>query len=248
MNRLLTTFATGALLSVMSAYAAEPIPYFNPCDDLNTVTTTPNVYGTTTKNWERYSHTMVEGVSDYGLRVAPANTSTSVVGTAWLFTPELDLQAGKIYKISVDNWLQTATGTRVVEGYLCDSPAATANKTLLYKRSDLAVLATARTTGILTNTAYVKSDGTKKYVGVSNLCAGNYRFFYVDNIKVEEASPLMAKAVSDLKLTNPATQENPISKKVTGSFTAPAVNVVGDALTSLSSVKVFRNGSFLVKE
>lgn len=250
MNRLLTTLAVGALASAMTAYAAEPIPYFNPCDDVNTVKTTPNVYNTTTKNWERYSHTTTNGVSDYGLRVAPANTGISVTPTAWLFTPELALEDGKIYKISVDNWLQTyrTTGAWTVVGYLCDGQSADANKTQIYKRTDLRALTTMRNNGTLTNSTYVKSDGTKRYVGIENQCKGNYGYFYVDNIKVEEVSPLKAAAPSNLALTNPSTQENPISKKVSGSFIVPSENIVGDPLTSISSVKVLRNGNVVIKE
>ncbi|MCM1522160.1 MAG: choice-of-anchor J domain-containing protein [Muribaculaceae bacterium] len=221
MQRHLLSFVVASLAAAFGTSAAETLPYLNPGEDLTTVT----VQGHGSKKWSTYKKVAAQGLS---FRIDPVNTST--VGDAWLWTPELPIENGKYYEVSTMSCVQTKNGTLEFEVYLCSSPTSTSSKTLVATHT-----ITSGTT-FDTYTTYIKGDASKPYVGFHNICKGNYRFFYLDDISVKEIDGTVPGQVTDLTAVNTSL------KNVTVSFTLPQKTIVGETLSSISDVVLYRNG------
>ena len=221
MQRLLLPIVMATFTAAIGASAAETLPYINPGEDLSTVT----VQGHGSKSWDIYQKVVAQGKS---FRIAPVNTST--VGDAWLWTPALPLEEGKYYEISALSCVQSKNGTLQYEVYLCSSPASTASKTKLATHD-----ITSGTT-FATYSTYVKGDASKPYVGFHNICKGNYRFFYLDDITVREIDGTVPGEATSLSAVNTSL------KDVTVTFTLPQKTIVGETLPSISDVVLYRNG------
>lgn len=235
MKRTLTQLSVIAGMFLAAAppgQAAAPLPYYNPCDDLTTVTVVDNG----NKKWATYNRGTLNE-PDYYFRHAPNGTGTSTVATGMLWTEELAFEAGKIYEISVDLCVWTTKPQTKGVIALYESPSeSSASTTLLTVQP----LPTKTTKGPLPNSkCYIKATAsTPRYLSIANRGGGSYSWFMVDNISVREVDPEMPKAAENLKLTAGQNEKN-----VSVSFTLPKQNVAGEQLAKLQEVRLMRDKS-----
>ncbi len=157
----------------------------------------------------------------------------------WLITPGINLKAGKTYNVS---FRARANGTKFHERI----------EAKWGKAATVAGMSNNLTDGVkeLVNKTFQKfekqikpTEDGKYYFGFHAVSEKDKFYLYVDSISVElEAEQTAPAAVTDLKATADATG----ALKATIEFKAPAKNIKGDALTSISKIEVKR-GNTLVK-
>lgn len=235
-----------AALAFPSIKAAEPIPYYNPCEDINTITWVRDVGGYGTSDWAVYSYgtgTSANPAFSYvpGYR---GNYEYSLGST--VFTKELDIKDGKVYKMSLvyGSWY-TATAVRQ---YVKFNVALYKEPKYEYKDDpNLFTEVFVKEQGDAFNsstrpsyTFFFKGDSSRPYVGIGNRGSGNVTRVGLDDIRIVEVDALTPDVVTGLTGTVDG-------KDVALNFTLPKTNVVGDALSNIETVKLLRDGT-VIKE
>ena len=212
--------------------AAEPIPYFNPGEDLSTI---EGVNEGTSSNYIWHLYTLSNPNKVF--RIKPSSTSTTYVGKGAIFTKELDFKADKSYEISVDVAAWAARDQSKAIIMLSKSVETDpAEKVVLH---EIAPVPAKTSTALTTYKAYYSPTADTPWrVGVRNAGGGNISWFMVDNFRVREIDEMMPSAATGLT----AAAEG---KTVTVSFTTPTLSVVGKPLASLAKVCVLRDGRAL---
>lgn len=228
-KRLLSVgLMTGAMtLACLPSWGAPvPIPYFNPCEDISTVT----VYDDGTTANQKWHLNVWNGKI---FRHSPKESSNAYISKATLWTPELDLQPGKTYEIKADLGVWNASAYSRGELALYRTPDLDSDKLLL---SSVASVPVKGSNTLTTCAAYIKADAnTPRYFGIGNRGGGNISFFMLDNISVREVDEMMPRAATGLTASVDG-------RNVSGSFTAPLKNVTGQDLSGIQSVILKRNG------
>ena len=164
--------------------------------------------------------------------------NSSLAMDAWLITPAVKLEAGKMYKISVDARANSSNWAERFELCVGTEPTAEAMTENVVEKTEL-TSTTAETFG---DYFIPKTTGTY-YVGIHGCSDADAYYIYFDNLTIEAGlSTAAPTAVTKLKVANDPTG----ATNATVSFTAPKKTIAGDKLTALEKIEVKR-GDVLVK-
>ena len=156
---------------------------------------------------------------------------------AWLFTPALNLEAGKAYEFSFATWAGSLRyGNERVEVYMGTSPTVEAMAVMVADATEVDV---DKANPMIVSGMLVPSADGEYYVGIHAISDADHHFLYADDISV--SAPFASGAsdiVTDFKAV-PARDGNP---DVTISFKAPTTTVLGKRLTSINTIEVSRDG------
>lgn len=150
----------------------------------------------------------------------------------WLFSPPVIMKPGRMYNISATVNNYSLANERAELGF--GALPLGASMTVVSDRYTL------RTTEPVTIEAHVKVDTEGKYyMGVHGCSAADCMYLYAANLSITEG-PLLGTpgAVTDLSIT-PGAQG---ALEATISFKAPVTTVDGAALSSISSIDIYRDG------
>lgn len=231
---------------VTSALAQkESIPYYNPGEDISTVTTVLDAtYTDKCTAWSVYTIGM-GNQANKAFSYVPGyrgNYDWTAGGTLW--TKALDIKDGYAYKVTVVMG-STFNGYNydLVRPYtqhniaLYASPDRNASQTEIYKEKGVGPFDTSNRP---TYTAYFKGDSSKPYLGFGNRGGGNVSRFNIDDIRVVEVDKLTPLPISGLSAS-------PEGKSVSIQFTLPTKSVIDEDLSSIATVRLWRDG-IVIKE
>lgn len=232
--RLKTLLLSAALLVSLPGWSQAvstggSLPYYNPGDDLETVTTSPDG----SNQWVVYDY--YPATQEKAFSVQPSSTSTSYASTATLWTKSLAVKSGSVYKLTLVMGPWTSRAQSKGEVALYASPSVSAAKSVLFSQENMS---TFNNNNRPSYTIYFKGDPAKPYLGVGNRGGGSIGRFGVDDIRVIEIDPQTPAAPKNLKATASG-------KDIAISVTLPSANVVGDALTGIQSVRLLRDGKLI---
>lgn len=214
-----------AAIGCVDVMAAVPLPYYNSCMSLEGMTCEPNPG----RNW---GVDVSDGNGIFSIR--PRNSSTDHNAYIWL--PAIQFENEGTYRFGIDaRTLRSVPGK--FELVISDKPSSNGNVTVLKP-------ATQCYTMFGPNDCFYNCKATgEMYLGVHVISPAAADVFYIDNIWVEEVSPRVPQAVSNLKAT-PATGG---SKKVDISFTTPSRRASGARVGALTAVSLYCDGEFAGK-
>lgn len=230
--------------AIQSGWAVEPIPYYNPGENISTITwVSDNGYS---NDWSVQTYG-TGNQANSAFAYVPANKTNAMVNVgSTVFTKELDIQTGKVYRLSFvyGSWYTAAT----MRNYVKFNVALYKEPKYEYKDDpNLFTEFFVKTQGDSFNnsyrpsyTCYFKGDSERRFVGFGNRGGGNVNRVGLDDILIEEVDAQTPVAVSNLTTTLNG-------RNLTLSFKLPQVTVVNDPLTAVQSVRVLRDG-VVVKE
>lgn len=161
----------------------------------------------------------------------------------WMITRAISLEKGKAYTVSIDARASASYGssTETIELKAGKSPTAEAMTITVIETTDL-VYPADKEYRTLTGTIVPEETGNY-YIGVHGLSVKAQNYLYVDNLSV--SAPIVAVAPD--AVTGLAVTPAPLgATKATVTFTTPAIDLAGDAISELDRVEIVR-GETLVK-
>lgn len=163
--------------------------------------------------------------------------NSSLAMDAWLITPAVKLEAGKMYKISVDARANSSYWSERFELCIGTEPTAEAMTENIVEKTDL----TATTFETYGDYFIPETSGTY-YIGIHGCSDADAYYVYFDNLTIEAGMSTAAPAaVTKFTVANdPAGATN-----ATVSFTAPKKSIAGAKLTALEKIEVLRNGELV---
>lgn len=226
LKRLSLSLITTVLLSNY-AMGATALPYYNECNDLSTVTAQKE---SDSRGWE-WQVATYQGNSVFKCKQSSTSVDRAVHATIW--TPALDIEDGKLYKVSVAvGSVQTPPESKV-ELSMMASPVSSAAKTVLLEVTPLPTFSTNNRPEPLEQ--IFVGDSSKPYFAIIDAGGGYVGDFAVDDIKVEEYNGGVPPAM----VTN--LTSNVVGKVATINFTLPSDNILGTPIQgSISSVTLLR--------
>lgn len=231
---------SAGILAFNFSWAVQSIPFYSPCDDLTGFTT----YGDTgyTNAWEVTSVGVGNNANpafSYVPGYRQNNNNWKADGI--LFTPQLDIQTGNVYKLKVviGPWYTSTVSQPYTSQEIAtyESASRDASKSVLSSQSSVEPFNSSKRPSY---TLYFKGEASKPYIGFKNTGSGNITRFTVDDINIEEVDILTPDVITGLSGTIKG-------KEVTLSFTLPTKTVVNDPLETIQSIKIYRDGR-LIKE
>ena len=234
------TMFLAAALAFNAGWGATSLPFYSPCEDLTGFTT----FGDSgyTNEWSLTTFgagTNANPAFSYVPGYRQNNNNWHADGI--LFTPELAIETGKAYKVSMvmGAWYTSSVSQPYVSQEVAafSSPARNASKTLIGRQEAGEAYNSSKRPSY---TYYFKGDASKPYIGFQNTGAGNVTRFSIDDIRIVEVDVLTPDIVTGLTGTVDG-------KNVTLSFTLPLTTVTNDPLQSIQSVRILRDGR-VVKE
>ncbi|MDE6196841.1 MAG: choice-of-anchor J domain-containing protein [Muribaculaceae bacterium] len=157
----------------------------------------------------------------------------NLAGDDWLITPPMAMKAGQTYKIKYGYRAFNERYSESFEVMLGASPSPAAMTTRLAAHESF-----NNTKEQAAETSFtVPADGNY-FIGFHNYSAPKMWSMYLDNIRIEPIDSRVPAVVSDLKVVPAAAG----TLKADITFTAPATDTEGRALTSLRSATVRRSG------
>lgn len=153
---------------------------------------------------------------------------------AWLITPKIQLEAGKVYNISIDARANSSYYPERFE--LCAGTEATADAMTisLIPKTVLESSVAQTFTAVL-----IPETSGEYYIGIHGCSDADMYYVFVDNLKIESGKSTGAPAaVTNLKVANDAAG----ATKATVSFTAPTKAISGDALAAITKIEALRDG------
>ena len=171
--------------------------------------------------------------TDGAMRVA---YNSSLDMDDWLISVPLKLEAGKVYNVSVD--LRTESSSWEERFEICWGSDATAEalNNVIVKATSIADTE-YKTYG---GTIIPEEDGIY-YIGIHGISDADKYNLFVDNFAVSAGVFTTAPAAGVLNVTAGAMGAN----SATLEFTAPDKTIGGDALESITSVEISRNGEVI---
>ncbi|MCH5230425.1 MAG: choice-of-anchor J domain-containing protein [Muribaculaceae bacterium] len=245
MKRIKSPLILGCLcLASQTGFALESIPYYNPGEDISTVTwVSDKGYA---NNWSIQPYGSGTQANNAFSYTPAVKTQTTDINGSTIFTKELDLKNGSVYKLTFvfGSWFtapalqnyqkfNVALYNQPKYEYKVDPSLFTE---IFVKEKGETFTATSRPS----YTVYFKSDGTKRYLGFGNHGGGNVNRVGLDDINVIEVDVQTPDVVSNVK-------GSINGKDVTISFSLPTKTVVGDPLNSIQSVKILRDGALVTE-
>lgn len=235
-----------AMLAAAPAWSQrESIPYYNPGEDLSTVTSVVDAtYTAQCTPWSVYTMGAGNGANKTFSYVPgyKGNYDWTAGGTVW--TKALDVKDGKAYKVTVVmgstfngfNYDLVRPHTEINIA-LYATPEYKAQQTEIFRQKGVGPFDTSNRPSY---TAYFRGDTSKPYLGFGNRGGGNVSRFSVDDIRVIEVDGATPATASDLALSASG-------KTVDVSFKLPVVSVINENLSEIQSVKLMRGG-VVIKE
>lgn len=207
-----------AILTTTSINAASSLPYYNDCSDLSTVTVLSESTASASK-WQCSTYS-----NNYVFRCKPASGDVNRVGTATLWTPALEIEDGKLYKISLVWGVNSVTETSKGQIAMYTSPDINAAQTVIAEVSPMISFTTSARPDAYT--AYFVGDSSKPYIGIGSRGGGAYVYFVVDDIRVEESTdPIPPSPAQNLAVSA-------VGKDLTIKFNVPEQNIMGMPLSA----------------
>lgn len=227
-------------LAAVVAMGAAPLPYYNSCDDISTVTT-----------YNGDSNGAAWGITTFGVGTSANNAFSYVPGTrsnssayqatGTVWTPALDIKDGKAYKVSfvMGAWYTATTVQQYTkqEAAMYSATSNDASKTVILSMSNCEAYNSSKRPSY---TVYFKGEAGKPYLGLGNRGSGNITRFSIDDIRVEEVDVQTPDIVTGMTATA-------AGKNITVSFTLPLKSVIQETLGTIGSVRILRDG-VVVKE
>lgn len=177
------------------------------------------------KNW-----TVVEGEARMGY-----NSNYDM--DAWLITPALNLEAGKLYTISFDAHSNSSYFPERVEAFIGTTPTVAGMTERIVDKTDL-----ASDIPVTFKKDFVAETAGSYYVGIHGCSDADMYNLYVDNIAISEGSSTLAPAaVADFTITPDA--NGALTAKV--EFTTPSKTISGADLATLTKVELSRDGNII---
>lgn len=155
----------------------------------------------------------------------------------WLITPGLNLEYGKAYRVNFEICCQDPNYLEKIEvKYGKDVTVAAMQNTLLAPTDVRTVLPKAY------NTDLIPEETGVYYIGFHGISPANGYYLKIKSISVSEGTSVLVPAeVTDLAIE--ATE--PFALTVNGSFTAPSLNLAGDALEAIEKIVLSRDGDVI---
>lgn len=187
------------------------------------------------------SFTIIDGNKDgktwaYNNKKARLNYTSKAFQDDWLITPPIKLEKNKIYKFSMD--VTTAKSyTERFEVMFGKNNTVEALTNVVIEAQDVNAGDGHKFIG------YVKADeDCLYYIGIHGISKTNQFYLDVDNLSLEEGtSALVPEAPTGLTITPDKNGE----LKATVKFMAPAKNLLGTALQSLTKIEIMRDGEII---
>lgn len=170
-----------------------------------------------------------------GYAYNPYNSSADA--DDWLISPAIKLEAGKTYRVAFDTRAQSTSYPERVEMKMGNAATVAAMTTGVISSTDVTWKDEYKT---LENVAVTVSESGNYYFGIHAISDKDMYYLIVDNFTIEESNPNVPGTVTDLAVTP---TENVVEATIT--FTAPATNAVGDALTENISIDILRDGAVI---
>lgn len=153
----------------------------------------------------------------------------------WLISPPMKLEAGKLYKVTFEANANGASYPERVEAKWGTAATAAGMTNDLVPPTVL-----AGETPVELGNFIVPATDDIYYVGIHGISDADMFYLYVDNFSVGAA----AAATIPGKATDLTVTPDPNCElKATVAFKAPAVDMAGNALTSITKIEVSRDGS-----
>lgn len=172
-----------------------------------------------------------------GEKCAMYKYDTFNAGNDWLISPALHMEGGMSYKLRFKARSESQLYPEAMEVRMADSPFINSFTTVLMERTTLA----QQTYKEYEITIHASKTGNY-YLGFHALSDKGLYYLYLDDITVE-AGPRTSTpaAVADLA----AVQAPGGVQKANLTFTTPAVDMAGNALTAISKACIYRNGTLV---
>lgn len=185
------------------------------------------------KSWA-FNSSVFDGVTNGYLSIGYHSVNTA---DDWAITPGLNLKGGQSYELTLDAW--TNSFPERIEVFFGTAPTASAMTGRVIEPTEVTGNYKDSSPLHLSGSITPAADGVY-YVGIHGISDPDQLYLSIDNLKI--SAPLAAAvpaAVADLKAV-----ENPVgSKTVNISFKAPATDLNGDQLTSISRIELLRSDS-----
>ncbi|MCM1451757.1 MAG: choice-of-anchor J domain-containing protein [Clostridium sp.] len=153
----------------------------------------------------------------------------------WLISPAITLEAGAVYKFSID--AKNSMGTEAFEAFAGNAPAAEAMTISVIEKTDVKKSSFVTYEGEFS----VPSDGNW-HIGVHGCSKADQLYLYVDNMKLTRGvSANSPEAVTGLKIKPDANGLD----KITISGTFPTKDVSGKDLASIEKAEVACDGDVI---
>jgi|GEM_PF-2027095 len=210
-------------VAVPQLYAGEALPYENTCDDLTTVVTE----NSGKKKWSVYNKE--------AFRLQPQNTKTAF--DASLYFPEIDFEEGKTYvfEVTAKHLYSTTAGTFTLN-FATGTTASTQESPAI--ATETALQAADYQTYYY---YYTCTESKTRRVALHLTSPGACGYFYLTHFRIAESSPNLP----DKPTAFTATGDESGTKLVNFSVTAPTQTVMGETLTSLTSLEIYGDGALI---
>ena len=180
----------------------------------------------------------VERHQVYCIKGASQSYPSKYSSDDWLFTPDIDFEAGKTYKATF-KLIKMLYATTTYEIKLGTGKTADAMTTALTAADAALPEAPMGSLYTITATISVPSDGSY-YIGIHDNGANGY--FAITEISIEQGvGQSTPAAVTDLTITPSATGK----KSAVITFTAPTLTKDGNALQGITKIEVMRDNDII---
>lgn len=169
--------------------------------------------------------------SSRGNKGVMACFSSSVASDDWLITPEINVEAGKVYRVSAKVWAGGYDEPETMELAYGKGTSFGAYTTLIKN-------VVASHDSLLANATFGVATDSKIRVGFHATSPAVRYALYLDDIVVEAVSTMSAPSeVEMLRVTSPSNG----AKQATLKFNAPRTDNSGAAISSLTKIEIYRD-------
>lgn len=206
----------------------DEIPYTETFDDFNAF-----------KSYLVSNANEDEGFWGYnlGLKCAMYKYDTFNRADDWLITPALNLGASNTYKLRFKARSESRLYPEELEVYIGNGPDVADFTTVLLERTTLAHEDYREYEAVIS----VNDPGTY-FIGFHAVTVKGQYFLYLDDVEVTDGPSANAPGVvTDVSVS----QAEGGTNRAVLTFTTPAVDFSGNALTALTAVNVYRNASLI---
>ncbi len=198
--------------------------------------TTPDISAYTISDVNGDGNKWKYSAYDKGVSVGPSSKSPM---DDWFITPNIKLDANKMYEVEVKTWAKDQYNTERIEVKLGLAPEPESMTTDVIAPIEVTNLMT--TPAVLTGMVATNAAGTY-YLGFHGISDANKYNLFIGGWGITEiGSSLIPNVATDLVVT--PGEFGALNAKI--SFKAPAINAAGVNLTSLTKIELLRNGELI---
>lgn len=169
----------------------------------------------------------------------PYFQASSTAKEAWLITPPFELKKGVAYDIDYQTWISSTNYPKNMALTVGGEATAEAQTTVL---ADDNITATTSNADAKKSVRYVAKEDGVVYFGFHTYGTSTSGSTYLDNISIKEVL-IVPEAATGLTAIPDADDNLAVSL----SWTNPAVDILGNALTSIDKIEVYR-GDLMIKK